>query len=144
MREFVLESFPTVTCVTDKKVADGCSRKRPDILIDMGSHVIVVEIDENQHMAYDTSCENRRLMEISRDLGHRPIVFIRFNPDAYTVGTTKHGSCWRAGKDGILRITQTKTAEWSERLAALKVKIQYWIDTPSEKTIEVVQLFFDT
>lgn len=144
VREFVLESFPTVTCVTDKKVADGCSRKRPDILIDMGSHVIVVEIDENQHMAYDTSCENRRLMEISRDLGHRPIVFIRFNPDAYTVGTTKHGSCWRAGKDGILRITQTKTAEWSERLAALKVKIQYWIDTPSEKTIEVVQLFFDT
>jgi hypothetical protein len=138
-----MESFSTVTCITDKKVADGCSQRRPDILIDMGSHVIVVEIDENQHIAYDTSCENRRLMEISKDLGHRPIVFIRFNPDSYTVGSTKHSSCWRVGKDGILRIMQSKDAEWSERLTILKEQIQYWIDTSSEKTIEVIQLFFD-
>ena len=25
-----------------------------------------------------------RITEISRDLNHRPVVFIRFNPDAYT------------------------------------------------------------
>jgi len=140
VREFVTESFPNVTCIADKKVADGCSRRRPDILIDMGSHVIVVEIDENQHTPYDTSCENRRLMEISQDLGHRPIVFIRFNPDAYRVGDMKHPSCWRSGKDGILRVIQTP---WNKRLAVLKEQIQHWIDTPPEKTIEVVQLFYD-
>jgi hypothetical protein len=34
----------------------------------------------------DISCENKRTMEISRDLGHRNIVFIRFNPDDYMIG----------------------------------------------------------
>jgi hypothetical protein len=42
-----------------------------------------IEIDENQHVAYDCSCENKRIMELSQDVGHRPIVFIRFNPDGY-------------------------------------------------------------
>ena len=43
----------------------------------------IVEIDENQHIEYDCSCENKRIMELSQDVGHRPIIFIRFNPDDY-------------------------------------------------------------
>ena len=38
---------------------------------------------ENKHTDYDYSCEHKRLMELSQDLQHRSIVFIRFNPDAY-------------------------------------------------------------
>jgi hypothetical protein len=34
----------------------------------MGSHIIIVEIDENKHTDYDCSCENKRLMELSKDL----------------------------------------------------------------------------
>ena len=49
----------------------------------MADHIIIVEIDENAHINYDSSCENKRLMELSQDLGFRPIVFIRFNPDDY-------------------------------------------------------------
>ena len=52
-------------------------------MVDFGSHIIVIEIDENIHSNYNCICENKRLMEISKDLGHRPIVFIRFNPDSY-------------------------------------------------------------
>jgi hypothetical protein len=77
----VLKSFPQFTWTADKRVQDGCSRRRPDLFLDMGSHVIIVEIDENQHTDYDCSCENKRLMEISQDIGHRPVIFIRFNPD---------------------------------------------------------------
>jgi len=79
----ILKSFPDFTWVADKKVQDGCSKRRPDLLLDMGSHIIIVEIDENAHTDYDCSCENKRLMEISQDLGFRPIIFIRFNPDDY-------------------------------------------------------------
>lgn len=95
----VLKSFPQFTWTADKRVQDGCSRRRPDLFLDMGSHVIIVEIDENQHTDYDCSCENKRLMEISQDIGHRPVIFIRFNPDDY-IDTTgaKIRSCFASDK----------------------------------------------
>jgi hypothetical protein len=81
--ERVTEEFPDLSWITDKRVEDGCSRRRPDLLLDMGSHLLIIEIDEHKHEGYDCSCENKRLMEISLDLQHRPIVFVRFNPDSY-------------------------------------------------------------
>jgi len=126
-----------------KKYNDGCSKRRPDLLLDMGSHIIIVEIDENKHTNYDCSCENKRLMELSQDLQHRPIIFIRFNPDDYT---NQEGilvkSCWKLNKLGVMQITKTKQNEWEERIEALKQQIQYWIDNPTEKTIEIVELFY--
>jgi hypothetical protein len=86
----VKQIFPNFEWVCDKRVIEGCSRRRPDLLVDMGSHIVIVEIDENKHTDYDCSCENRRLMELSQDLHHRPIVFIRFNPDAYINAYGKH------------------------------------------------------
>ncbi len=31
-----------------------------DLLIDLGYQVIIVEIDENQHDKYDSTCENKK------------------------------------------------------------------------------------
>lgn len=140
--EAVREAFPAVSWVADKRVADGCSARRPDLLLDLGTHVLVVEVDENQHTAYDCSCENKRLMELSRDIGHRPLVFIRFNPDGYkdAAGATVR-TCWKLGKDGVVRIASA--AAWSARLTALLDQIRYWVEHPTEKMVEVVQLFFD-
>ena len=75
-----IQSHTKYSWICDKKIQDGCSRRRPDLMADLGFQVIIVEIDENQH----TTCENKRLMELSQDVGHRPIVMIRFNPDEYT------------------------------------------------------------
>ena len=86
--------FPDVDWIDDKKVSGGCSRRRPDLLLDLGYQVIIVEIDENKHTDYECSCENKRVMEISQDVGHRPIVFIRFNPDDYEDNGKKITSCW--------------------------------------------------
>ena len=139
----ITQLFPSFTWVADKKVQDGCSRRRPDLLLDFGTHVIIVEIDENQHTGYDCSCENKRLMELSQDLQHRPIVFIRFNPDEYI---NQSGniikSCWKLNKMGTIKIMKTKQKEWEERIECLKNQIQYWIDNPTTKTIEIVELFY--
>ena len=139
----ITQTFTSFTWVADKKVQDGCSRRRPDLLLDMGSHIIIVEVDENKHTDYDCSCENKRLMELSQDLQHRPIVFIRFNPDDYT---NQDGilvkSCWKLNKLGVMQITKTKQKEWEERIETLKQQIQYWIDNPTEKTIEIIELFY--
>ena len=139
----ILQRFTNFTWVADKKVKDGCSRRRPDLLLDMGSHIIIIEVDENKHADYDCSCEHKRLMELSQDLQHRPIVFIRFNPDDYT---NQDGivvkSCWKLNNLGVIQIAKTKQKEWEERINTLKQQIQYWIDNPTEKTIEIIELFY--
>ena len=139
----IKEAFPNLTWIADKKVKDGCSLRRPDLLVDMGTHIIIIEVDENKHSTYDCSCENKRLMEISQDVGHRPIVFIRFNPDGYTdqAGTIIK-SCWKLNKLGVMQITKNRLKDWEERIDSLKQQIQYWVTTPTEKTIEIIELYY--
>lgn len=40
-----------------------------------------------------------------------------------------------------MQITKIKQTEWEERIETLKQQIQYWIDNPTEKTIEIIELF---
>jgi len=116
------------------------------MLLDLGDQVLIVEVDENQHTDYDCSCENRRLMELSRDVGHRAVVFIRFNPDAYATDGAASvpkvvSSCW--SNRGVCTVKKTKTREWAARLQALAQQIEYWAHHRTDKTVEVVQLFYD-
>jgi hypothetical protein len=142
--DFIIESFCGLSWITDKKVQDGCSRRRPDLLLDLGYQVIIIEIDENQHIKYDCSCENKRLMEISQDIGHRNIVFIRFNPDEYILSdNTKVKSCWKFNKHGIVYVPKNKESEWSLRLLSLKTQIEYWLNHQTYKMIETVQLYYN-
>ena len=53
---FIKEQFTDIEIVTDKRIQDGCSRRRPDVFIDLGYQIIIVEINENQHTDYDCSC----------------------------------------------------------------------------------------
>ena len=143
--EFVKTSYLDSTWIADKSISDGCSRRRPDLLLDLGYQIIIIEIDENQHVDYDCSCENKRIMELSQDLGHRPIIFIRFNPDDYREGENRITSCWGINKKGICVVKKSKKEEWNDRLQALKNQVNYWIhpDNKTNKTIETIQLFYD-
>jgi hypothetical protein len=143
--EFVKENFPDIDIVSDKIIKEGCSRRRPDILIDLGYQIIIVEIDENQHIKYDCTCENKRLMQLSQDVNHIPLIFIRFNPDGYNIKEKKIGSCWSITKAGTTIINKNKKKEWNERLNSLKNTIEYWLDeeNTTSKTIEVIQLYYD-
>ncbi len=62
-------------------VLNGCSSKRPDAFFDLPTHVVIGEIDENQHKSYDSICECSRINEIVNSIGGRPVIFVRFNPD---------------------------------------------------------------
>jgi hypothetical protein len=84
-------------------------------------------------------------MELSQDLGHRPIVFIRFNPDDYETDGTNITSCWGQDKNGICVVKKSKKNEWIQRLHTLEEQINYWInpENTTNKTIETIQLFYD-
>lgn len=129
----------------DKKISDSCSWRRPDLLLDLGYQLIIIEIDENQHISYDCNCENKHIMELSQDVGHRPIVFIRFNPDDYVKNEENITSCWGMNKNGICVVKKSKKDEWNERLSCLEKTIMYWTDplNLTNKTIETIQLFYD-
>jgi predicted P-loop ATPase len=83
-------------------------------------------------------------MELSQDLAHRSIVFIRFNPDEYQKDGTKIASCWCVNKKGLCVVKPTKKTEWAHRLHILGETIEYWLTHRTDKTIEIIQLFYDS
>jgi len=111
----------------------------------MGSHIIIIEINKNSHTDYDNSYENKRIMTLSQDVKHRPIVFIRFNPDDYiNEDGLKIKSCWKTNKaNGLIFLDKNKLIEWNERINILLDKIKYYIDNPINKIIELIHLFYD-
>jgi hypothetical protein len=132
--QVVRDAFPEFGWIFDRMIEDGCSKKRPDMKVDFGSHVLVIEVDENAHKGY--TCETKRDTTLWQDVGERNIVFVRFNPDAYP----GHSSCWRVNKQGICVVRDEK--EWQERLEMLKIRIKYWTKNEPTKMITREHLFF--
>jgi len=143
--EYIKTKFPSLNWIADKIINGGCSKRRPDLLLDLLYQIIIIEVDENQHTDYDCSCQNKRIMELSQDLGHRPIIFIRFNPDDYKKNGINITSCWGQDKKGICVVKKSKKGEWTQRLNVLENYINYWInpENTTNKTIETIQLFYD-
>ena len=142
--DIIKQVFPYLDWKEDMIISCGCSKRRPDMFLDLAIFVIVIEIDENQHTDYDSNCETKRMMEISQDVGGRPVVFIRFNPDDYKIGSVKITSCWGVGANGLSVVKKCKIKEWKERTDALNNQIQFCIDNPSDKMIDVIHMFYDS
>ena len=122
-----------ITMIFDKPVEGGCSKKRPDVAIDFGSHCLMIEIDENRHVNY--SCEERRMVELYEDVGFRKIIFLRFNPDGYKEGTHKYISPFRYTRSGILHIDETEFNRRIEQLL-LRINIHRLSEPPKQITVE--------
>lgn len=121
----------------DVRINGGCSNKRPDWFFDMGTHSIILECDENQHRSNTQLCEEKREMEIFQDLGNRPIIFIRFNPDKYD----DIKGCFYKYK-GKLKI---RDDEFEIRKNKLIEILKYWInyDNIPDKERTCIYLFYN-
>lgn len=117
--------------IQDKIINGGCSKRRPDFLFELFTHTVIIENDENGHSRYDTSCEIAKLNETFTDLGDRPLVLIRFNPDKY-----KGKSCF--DKDGKLI-----KSEWDKRIKILKETLTSSLKEVPRELIITIKLFFD-
>jgi hypothetical protein len=139
----VKNAYPNFDWIEDKKIQGGCSKRRPDMLIDFGLQIVIIEIDEYAHKTYEKSCEERRVMQISEDLYHRNLTFIRFNPDGYVDSdNTKIPSCWAPNKFGVMTIKKTQEKNWENRIDTLIKQIQFCVENPSGKTIDIIELFY--
>lgn len=145
VRDHVKAAFPQFEWVCNRQVGSGNSRKIPDMMADMGSHVIFIEIDELQHQGrgYNEDSERERMMQLMSDMGMRPTVFIRFNPDDYGDSTgNKITSCWGVDSKGVGRVKPSKETEWQTRLTQLCEQVQARLPVPTVD-FEVVHLFYD-
>ena len=140
IEDFIKKEFSNYTFINNKQISGGCSKRRPDFYMDLLTHIIIIEVDENQHEDY--SCENKRMMELFLDGGSIPIVFIRINPDSYIDENNKKiKSCFKTNKLGILIIQDKK--DWEYRLNTLKNRIEYHLNNVPEKEVTLEKLFFD-
>ncbi len=148
LRDELRLRFPdkNINMIFDKAVDGGCSKKRPDILIDLLLYSIIIECDEEQHKNYE--CENKRTMQLFEDLGNRPLIMIRFNPDSYVENDKKVEGCFKP----LIKIEDIhkkkfydiNEKEWERRLDILEEVIRGKIkEEIPEKEVEEIKLFYD-
>jgi hypothetical protein len=132
------EIYPEM--ILDKTISGGCSKRRPDGFIECFSYSIIIEIDEDQHIGYNSLCDNRRTMELFQDLGERPIIFIRLNPDSYKVDGKTIQGCFIQSKSGELKVVKK---ELSERFATLQEAVENAIrDGTPARELTPIKLFY--
>ena len=110
----------------------------------MGSHVVLYEIDENQHRDPSYTCENMRICRLFVDAGKRPMYIVRFNPDDYiSENQEKRQSPWGYDSYGKSVLKKIYIQEWDMRLNVLKDTIETCCSRPPSKEIETIHLFFN-
>jgi uncharacterized C2H2 Zn-finger protein len=141
VNDFIVEQYPDKDFTYNRSIKGGCSRKIPDWFFECLTHSVIVENDENQHTDY--SCENKRNMMLFQDLGNRPIVFIRFNPDSYIdEDNNKVQSSFKYHESLGVPIIRDKD-EWNNRLYKLKDILDFHLYNIPDKEVTVVNLFYD-
>lgn len=111
--------FPELKFVWDKNVSK-CSKKRPDLLVDLGVIILIIDVDEHAHADYDVSCEKSRIIEIVYQFDS-PVYMIRFNTDECKLRPSAFKNSY---KDGELAFRKN---EWVERFETLVNEIQHVI-----------------
>ena len=136
--EKLIEEFGADFFLYDKKIKCGCSGRMPDWFIDCYKYSIIIELDEEQHKY--TSCDDKRMMELFTDLGNRPLVLIRINPDKYKGKTKERKGCFKFDKRNILTCNEKK---FNKRFNTLIEMIKYYLNNEPEKEVTMQKLFFN-
>lgn len=108
LRDTINLWFQDLKIVHDKIIEGSCLRYRPDFFIEAPKgHIIIVEVDEEHHERYDINCEIVRMFNIQQAI-MTPIVFVRYNPDAYKPGGIKTTAVPKKVRYNKLRATITR------------------------------------
>jgi hypothetical protein len=117
-----------VPLIYDESPGFECTRRRPDIRFETPTHDVIVEVDEHQHRGYDESCECARISEIVGAIGGKPVVFVRYNPDAVRFGGVVYIA---TAAERIDLLVETVRSELMRASARFEVRlVQLWYDAP--------------
>jgi len=100
-----------------------CGAMRPDFIWELVTHIVMLEVDEDQHSFYTPKCEFQRMCNLSGSFG-MPAVMIRYNPDAFKISG------------------ETKRTNKTTRLPLLLERLQHALTTPPSVLITVEYLYY--
>ena len=96
MREMIIKLVDFEPSSIDSSIigvsCEELERRRPDFIYVLPHVVIVIEIDEDSHVHYDSSCELSKVsqqnaaIQLCEGLENVDVITIRLNPDAYHIG----------------------------------------------------------
>lgn len=128
VEEYLQKTFPDIPFRHNQRVPGRFCKdeiQRPDFLFDMGTHLVDLEVDENQHKRHPEECELARMYRIVAASG-LPVRFLRFNPDPFRVRG------------------QLKTIDQEERFTILTTEIRKALEQPPPgRMIDVRHIFYD-
>jgi hypothetical protein len=125
--EYLFLEFPDYEWKVSKQMA------KPMLLLDLESHVVIVEIDRNAEVLAD----RQRLMRMTL---YKPIVYIRFNPTAY-IGESRWDEDWNRdrGQNGMSDIDA-----WYMRLGVLRDEIDLRLRNQPLQSFTSVSMYYET
>lgn len=126
-----------ITLVLNKAVEGGCSKRRPDIRMDFGTHCVMIEIDENRHLNY--SCEEKRMVDLYEDVGFRKCVFLRFNPDGYREAGIRYATPFSFTASGAMVVEET---EMKRRMDELIQRVHHFKAHEPAEQLTIEYLFY--
>jgi hypothetical protein len=125
----------------DQVIDTSCTKQRPDFVFHCGTHVIIVEVDEEQHKSYK-SCGNtkeevfkteaRRMYNIGNVFVGLPVTFIRYNPDNYKDRDGKKATIATSKRHDIL-------VKWLKKC----IKNDFAWSSNGQPKLRVKYLFYD-
>lgn len=139
VKHWLDENLTTPYTLTDRRVfvyGLGCIKQRPDFLFDFPTHVLIVEVDEDQHKSH-TWCDEARMINIAQNL-RRKTIFIRYNPDEYS-SNGREVSCAHEERMVVLREWISKLED-VENVAHIVSCVYLFFDGFDEQNVPVVEL----
>ena len=136
----IIKQFPDYKFILDKAI--GPKNHRPDMLLEFDDRVIIIEIDEYQHKAYNTDKLLR--LDIIQKTVNKKVICIRFNPDSFTKDNVKTSSCFKLNDNKIYEIS--KPDEFECRLKHLYEYIKKYSDNDyklKKHNIKTRKIYFD-
>ena len=105
-----------------------CGLERPDWTYDCGTHIVVLECDEDQHSSRPCLCEQTRMINITQSFG-LPVIFLRYNPDRFKNKNNRKSKILKSSRHKLL-------LEWLKHTFKMKPK-------NSEEFLRVIYMFYD-
>jgi hypothetical protein len=131
------EPLKNYNFIYNKSSADNtknCGNYKPDVLFNLPTHNVIIEVDENEHRYDDPFCEVSRMFKITTGLGIMHTIFVRYNPNYLMEDDTKIRKLQLKDlKEERMKIVLDKTLEYLkltpeelQKLPILTVDYKYY------------------
>ena len=116
--------------------AVGPSGKEPDFLWDFGDFVLVLEVDEHQHVKYSDADELSHAEGLKRDFPGRRVYILRINSDFYTLANrTRSDRMFEEELRGTTKHFVPNGVEYTTRMTKLIARLKEILDLAKAGTL---------